>query len=118
MPRPTRYPPHFRADAIARVRRVQPDHSSEWSAIQAVASSLAISAETLRTWVRQAESLSDGQRTTARRQQAEIRRLIRENAELRRALDILRGPEPSRPPTRPAVNRSVPKATGGSVTPT
>ncbi|WP_368861933.1 transposase, partial [Frankia gtarii] len=110
------YPPRFRADAIARVRRVQSDHPSEWSAIQAVASSVAISAETLRTWVRQAESLSDGQRTNVRRQQAEIRRLIRENAELRRALDILRGPDPSTPPTRPTSSRAASRATGGSAT--
>ncbi|MCM3923180.1 transposase [Frankia sp. AiPs1] len=116
MPRPTRYPPHFRADAVARVRRDHRDHPSEWSAIQAVANSLAISAETLRTWVRQAESVNDGQRMNARRQQAEIRRLIRENAELRRALDILRGLEPSEAPTRPTISRAAPKATGSSAT--
>ncbi|WP_261558872.1 transposase [Frankia tisae] len=116
MPRPTRYPPHFRADAVARVRRDHRDHPSEWSAIQAVANSLAISAETLRTWVRQAESVNDGQRMNARRQQAEIRRLIRENADLRRALDALRLSEPSNPTTRPSGDRAAPEAAGGSPT--
>ncbi|WP_372517821.1 transposase, partial [Frankia tisae] len=54
--RPTRYPPRFRAHAVASVALARPRHSSTWAAIKAVAASLAISTETLRTWVRQAES--------------------------------------------------------------
>ncbi|WP_261560737.1 transposase [Frankia tisae] len=90
MPRPTRYPPTFRAQAVARVIRARSGHTSEWAAIQAVAATLAISAETLRTWVRQAESANLLAQAELRRHRAEIRRLARENAELRRVIGLLR----------------------------
>ncbi|MCK9923321.1 transposase [Frankia sp. AgPm24] len=90
MGRPTRYAPAFRAQAVAQVRQTRPQHASEWAAIQTIAAALAISAETLRTWVRGAESTADHARADLRRHQAEIRRLARENTELRRALDLLR----------------------------
>ncbi|WP_163548511.1 transposase [Candidatus Frankia nodulisporulans] len=90
MGRPTRYTPAFRAQAVAQVRQTRPRHTSEWAAIQAVAATFAISTETLRTWVRGAESTAERTRADLRRHQAEIRRLARENTELRRALDLLR----------------------------
>ncbi len=49
MPRPTHYPPAFRTQAVAQVIRARSGYASEWAAIQAVATTLAISAETLRT---------------------------------------------------------------------
>ncbi|WP_261565149.1 transposase [Frankia gtarii] len=96
MPRPTRYPPHFRAEAIAQVKCLRPDHPSEWSAIQAVANVLTISPETLRTWIRDADEIRRRPRAKPHLYQAELRRLLRENAELRRAVEFLSA---SRPPT-------------------
>ncbi len=90
MGRSTRYSPSYRAEAVATLRQVRPQHSSEWAAIQAVAATLGISAETLRTWVRRAEPVTGHGRTDAARHQAEIRRLSREISQLRRALDLLR----------------------------
>ncbi|WP_368861864.1 transposase [Frankia gtarii] len=90
MPRPTRYPPAFRAQAVTQVIRARSGHTSEWAAIQAVAATLAISAETLRNWIRQTESADALVHADLRRHQTEIRRLTRENAELRRALGLLR----------------------------
>jgi len=73
------------------VAEVTPDYPSQWAAINAVAQKLGIgTAETLRKWVRRAE-VGDGPRpglTTA--EHAEIKRLKRENAELRRANEILK----------------------------
>ncbi len=110
MSRPTRYPPRFRAHAVASVALARPRHSSTWAAIKAVAASLAISTETLRTWVRQAES-SGGATGPAdtRGHQTEIRRLNRENADLRQALDLLRatdGAAMAPPPAGPRGRRS------------
>src|ERR1700744_3804718 len=68
------------------VAEVRPEYPSDWPAICAVAAKLGIgSAETLRKWVRQAE-VDTGQRPgVSSEESAEIKRLRRENAELRRA---------------------------------
>ncbi|MEO3795821.1 transposase [Nonomuraea sp. B10E15] len=73
------------------VAEVRPDYPTEWATINAVATKLGIgTAETLRTWVRQAQ-IDEGSRpgrTTD--ESAELKRLRRENAELRRANEILK----------------------------
>ena len=89
--RSSNYPPELRERAIRMVAEVRPDYPSDWPAIVAVASKLGIgSAETLRKWVRQAE-VDTGQRPgVTSEDSAEIKRLKRENAELRRANEILK----------------------------
>ena len=73
------------------VAQVRPDYPSDWPAICAVAEKLGIgTAETLRKWVRQAE-VDAGQRPgVTSEESAEMKRLKRENAELRRANEILK----------------------------
>jgi transposase len=73
------------------VGEVQESYKSQWAAIEAVAAKLGIGcAETLRIWVRQAE-VDTGQRVgVSSEEQAEIKRLKREVAELRRANEILK----------------------------
>jgi transposase len=90
-PRSSNYPPELRERAIRMVAEVRPDYPSDWPAIVAVADKLGIgSAETLRKWYRQAE-VDTGQRPgVTSEDSAEIRRLKRENAELRRANEILK----------------------------
>jgi transposase len=89
--RSSNYPPELRDRAIRMVAEVRPDYPSDWPAIVAVAAKLGIgSAETLRKWVRQAE-VNAGQRPgVTSEDSAEIKRLKRENAELRRANEILK----------------------------
>ena len=89
--RSSNYPPELRERAIRMVAEVRPDYLSDWPAIVAVAGKLGIgSAETLRKWVRQAE-VDAGQRPgVTSEDSAEIKRLKRENAELRRANEILK----------------------------
>jgi len=85
------YPPELRERAVRMVAEVRPDYPSDWPVICAVAQKLGIgTAETLRKWVRQAE-VDGGQRPgVSSEESAEIRRLRRENAELRRANEILK----------------------------
>jgi transposase len=73
------------------VAQVRPDYPSDWPAICAVAEKLGIgTAETLRKWVRQAEVDAGTRPGVTSEESAEIRRLRRENAELRRANEILK----------------------------
>jgi transposase len=89
--RSSNYPPELRERAVRMVAEVRPDYPSDWPAIVAVAQKLGIgTAETLRKWVRQAE-VDAGQRPgVTSEESAEMRRLKRENAELRRANEILK----------------------------
>ena len=91
MARPSNYSPELRARAVRMVAELTPDYPSQYAAITAVAQKLGIgTAETLRKWVRRAE-VDAGQRpgvTSA--EHGEIKRLKRENAELRRANEILK----------------------------
>jgi transposase len=87
----TRYPAEFRARAVRMVREVMPQHPSSTSAITAVASQLGIpSRETLRKWVVRAEVDTGERPGLTSEEHAEIKRLKRENFELRRANEILK----------------------------
>src|SRR4249920_1252240 len=90
MARPSKYSPELRERAVRMVLDHAADHPSQWSAIRSVGEKLGCSVEALRRWVRQAER-DAGQRpglTTDER--AELKRLQRENVELRRANEILK----------------------------
>ena len=91
MARPSNYSPELRARAVRMVAELTPDYPSQYAAICAVAKKLGIgTAETLRKWVRRAE-VDAGQRPgTTSAEHAEIKRLKREDAELRRANEILK----------------------------
>ena len=68
----------------------QVEYPSQWKAIESISAKLSINHETLRQWVRRAET-DAGQRpglTTDER--AKMRDLERENKELRRANEILK----------------------------
>ncbi|SCL44708.1 transposase [Micromonospora eburnea] len=82
------YPQELRERAVRMVAEVRPNYESDWAAITAVAARLGIgTAETLRKWVRQAQ-VDDGGRSGVTSE--ELKRLRRENAELRRANEILK----------------------------
>lgn len=91
MGRPSKYPLELRERAVRMVAEVTPDYDSQWAAICAVAGKLGIgSAETLRTWVRRAEVDAGRRPGLTSEQSEELKRLKRENAELRRANEILK----------------------------
>jgi len=90
MTRSTKYPPEIRERAVRMVFEHEPDHPSQWATIRSVSSKFGMSAETLRSWVRQVER-DQGRRpglTTSERD--EMKRLEREVKELRRANEILK----------------------------
>lgn len=86
-----RYPPELRERAVRMVAEVAEQHSSEWAAMTEVAKLLGVgSAETVRSWVRQAQ-VDAGQRAgTSSEESTELKRLRQENAELKRANAILK----------------------------
>ena len=87
---PSRFTSEQKARAVRMVLEGQSEYSSQWSAIESVAAKVGISSETLRKWVRRAE-VDGGQRPGLTSDEAaEIKRLKREVAELRRANEILK----------------------------
>jgi transposase len=84
------YPPEFRERALRMLSEARPDHESEYAAMSHVAGRLGINAETLRQWQRRSEVDGGKRPGITTEEQAEIRRLKRENAELRRANEILK----------------------------
>jgi len=73
------------------VTEVADQHESEWAAMGEVARLLGIgTAETVRKWVRQTEVDGGRRPGTTTEDSAELKRLRRENAELKRANAILK----------------------------
>ncbi len=91
MGRPSKYPRELRERAVRMVVEVRAEYPSEYQAMTAVAQMLGIgSPETIRTWIRR-EQVDAGDRPGVTTDAAvEIKRLKRENAELRRANEILK----------------------------
>ena len=90
MNKSTRYSPEVRERAVRLVFEHQGEHASQWAARISIANKIGCTPETLRKWVRRAET-DQGQRsgmTTDDRER--LKSLERENKELRRANDILR----------------------------
>jgi len=90
MPRSSKYSPELRERAVRMVFDHAQEYPSQWATMRSVAEKLGCTVEALRRWVRQAER-DEGRRaglTTDER--AELKRLQRENFELKRANEILK----------------------------
>ena len=79
-----RYPPELRARAVRLVRDAEP------GSMRRIARQLDVHYETLRLWVRQAEVDAGERGGLSTEEREELRRLRKENAELRRANEILK----------------------------
>ena len=87
----TRYPVELRERAVRMVAEIRPDHESEWAAMTQVATLLGVGTpETIRKWCRQAEVDGGKRPGLTSEESTELKRLKRENAELRRANAILK----------------------------
>ncbi|MFW7414261.1 IS3 family transposase [Demequina sp. SO4-18] len=86
----TRYTPEMRERALRMLAEALPDHPNLTSATRHVAGMLGMSPETLRLWQRQMEANTGGKVANVSEAAAEIKRLKRENAELRKANEILK----------------------------
>jgi transposase len=90
MARPSRHPAEVRQRAVRLVREHRDEYPSEWAAICSIAEKFGVAGETVRTWVRQA-AVDGGQRPgITTEESAELKRLRRENAELKRTNEILK----------------------------
>jgi transposase len=85
-----RYSREFRERAVVLVFEQVEQYASQWEAICSVAAKVGVSGETLRKWVRQAEVDAGARAGTSSEESAELKRLRREVAELRRANEILK----------------------------
>ena len=89
-----RYQAPFPAEVRERAVRLVLDHAdeytSQWAAIRSVADKIGCTAETLRSWVRQAERDEGVRPGPSSDELEELKRLRREVKELRRANTILR----------------------------
>ncbi len=86
-----RYPSELKARAVRMVAEVRGEHDSEWAAMTKVAQLLGVTTpETVRKWVRQAQVDEGARPGVTTDDSVELKRLKRENAELRRANSILK----------------------------
>ncbi len=67
-----------------------PEYDSQWAAIKSIAGKFGMTPETLRTWVRRAETDSGMRPGLTTSERARMKELERENKELRRANEILK----------------------------
>ena len=87
---PSKYPDELRERAVRMVLDHEHEYGSQWEAICSVADKLGPKAETVRQWVRRAETDAGRRPGPTRDELAELKRVKRENAELKRANDILK----------------------------
>jgi transposase len=84
------YPPEVRERAVRMVFDHQDEYPSQWKAIESISAKLAINHETLRIWVRRAETDAGKRPGLSADERTRLKELEKENAELRRANEILK----------------------------
>jgi transposase len=88
-PTTKRYPPELKERAVRMVHELREQDPHDKTVISRVARQLGVGDESLRSWVKRAE-VEAGKRPGLRsEEQAELKRLRKENFELRRSNDIL-----------------------------
>ncbi len=86
-----RYPPELRERAVRMFVEIRGQHESEWAAMRVVADLLGVGTpETVRKWVRLDQVDAGVRAGVSSEESEELRRLRRENAELKRANGILK----------------------------
>jgi transposase len=86
----------MRERAVRMVFDHQDEYSSQWAAIEKISGELGINHETLRVWVRRAETDGGRRPGLSTDERARIRELERENKELRRANEMAKSRSPWR----------------------
>lgn len=84
------YPAEMRERAVRMVFGHQGEYPSQWKAIESIAKLLGVNHETLRIWVRRAETDAGMRAGLTTDERAKLRSLEKENRELRRANEILK----------------------------
>ena len=84
------YPAEVRERAVRMVFDHQHEYPSQWKAIESISAKLSVNHETLRLWVRRAETDAGHRPGLTSDERANIKELEREVKELRRANEILK----------------------------
>ena len=90
LPKGQKHPAELRERAVRMVLEHQHEYPSQWKAICSIAEKLDLNQETLRLWVRRAETDAGTRPGLTTDERARIRELEREVKELRRANEILK----------------------------
>jgi len=88
-PSSKRYPPELKERACRLVTELRLEDPGDRTVISRVARQLGIGTESLRLWVKQADVAVGTRPGLSTEEQAELKRLRKENFELRRSNDIL-----------------------------
>ena len=88
--RSRRYPEELRQRAVRMVLEHQAEYPSQWKAICSIGEQLGVHRETLRVWVRRAETDAGQRPGLSTDERKRMRELEREVKELRRANEILK----------------------------
>jgi transposase len=84
------YPTEVRERAVRLVLETRDQYKTEYEAIRSIGAKLGVGTESLRKWVRQAEVDTGLKPGTTTEESAQLKALKRENAELKRANEILK----------------------------
>lgn len=84
------YPVEMRERAVRMVFDHQDEYPSQWKAIESIAKKLNVNHETLRQWVRRAETDAGRRPGLTSDERVKLKELEKENRELRRANEILK----------------------------
>ncbi len=90
MGKPVRYSAEVRERAVRLVLEQAKEYTSQWAAIVGVAEKIGCSPETLRNWVRATEREQDPQVQVLKAEQDRVKKLERQNKELKQTNEILR----------------------------
>jgi len=85
-----RYPAEVRERAVRMVLEHEHEFASQWKAVESISAKLNINHETLRNWVNRAETDAGRRPGLTTDERAEMKRLAKENKELKRANEILK----------------------------
>ena len=85
-----RYRVEVRERAVRMVREHEHGYPSQWKAIESISKKLGINHETLRIWVRRAETDAGERPGLTTDERARMKQLEKENRELKRANEILK----------------------------
>jgi len=85
-----RHPPELKERAVRMVFEHQDEYPSQWNAICTIGEKLGVHHESLRVWVRRAETDAGRRPGLTTNERDRLKQLERENRELRRANEILK----------------------------
>jgi transposase len=85
-----RYPAEVRERAVRMVREHEHEYPSQWKAIESISAKLDVHHETLRLWIRRAETDAGERPGLTTDERVRMRQFEKENKELRRANEILK----------------------------